>query len=101
MAEATTVLVSRAGPAIRDALAQYGRAGDVEKFEAELRQALAAAAHDLDVARAERVLRRWQALATMAANPLSTDEIALLERARKGDLTGLVSHDDPDQATAV
>jgi Family of unknown function (DUF6247) len=101
MTKPTTVLVGRAGPAIRAALVEHGRPGDVERFEAELRGALSAAADDLDVARAERVLRRWQALATMVANPLTADERAQLARARAGDLAGLVSPDDPGQATAV
>jgi hypothetical protein len=34
--------VDRSGPAIRDALAQYGRGEDVDRFEAEVRAALTA-----------------------------------------------------------
>jgi hypothetical protein len=101
MAEVTTVPVSRSGPAIRDALAEYGGPGDVERFEAELRGALAEATHDLDLARADRVLRRWQALATMAANPLTAEERAQVDRARAGDLDGLVAPGDRGQRTAI
>jgi hypothetical protein len=95
------VSVGRSGPAIRDALVEYGGPGDVGRFEAELRSALAEAAHDLDLARADRVLRRWQALATIAANPLTAEERAQVDRARAGDLDGLVSPGDPGRRAAV
>jgi hypothetical protein len=43
---------------------------------------------DLDLAGPQTVLARWHALATIAANPLTADEQAQLQRAKNRDLTG-------------
>jgi hypothetical protein len=40
------------------------------------------------------VLAHWHALATMAANPLTDDERAQVERAKAGDFTGLSARDE-------
>jgi Family of unknown function (DUF6247) len=61
------VRVDRSGPAIRDALAQYGRGEDVDRFEAEVRAALTAVVCDRDMSRVDTVLRRWHAIAILAA----------------------------------
>ncbi len=57
------------------------------RFESEIRDALAGAADDLDLA-------SWHALATMAANPLTSDKRAQVERAKTGGLTGLRARDE-------
>lgn len=94
MTTVTAVAIQRSGPAIRAALAEHGIAGQMERFEVEIRAALARAADDLDVACIDRVLGRWHALATMAANPLSGDEQAQIARAKVGDLAGLRARDE-------
>lgn len=48
----------------------------------------------LRTASVQSVLDRWHALATMAANPLTDDERAQVERARSGDFTGLSARDE-------
>jgi len=58
-----------------------------------VREALAHAALTFDLAVVERVLSRWHALATMAANPLTPDERAQVKQAQGGDLTGLRARD--------
>ena len=90
----TMVTVERTGPGIRAALATY--APDEEaRFANELRDALVRAGDELDLAVPQAVLRRWHARALMAANPLSADELAQVERARAGDFTGFsVQHGD-------
>lgn len=90
MPTATTNSIERSGPEIRQALA----AADREQFEAEVREALAHAALTFDLAVVERVLSRWHALATMAANPLTPDERAQVERAQDGDLAGFRARDE-------
>lgn len=86
--------IERTGPAIRAALAAYAPE-DEPRFVGELHDALVRAGEDLDLAVPQAVLRRWHARALMAANPLSADELAQLERARAGDFTGfVVRHDD-------
>lgn len=57
--------VPKAGPAIRQALGPPLR----ERFEVELRAALEAAEHDLDLDRAQQVIERWWPRALLAANP--------------------------------
>lgn len=93
MARVTAVAIERSGPAIRAALAEHAPE-DQARFEAEFRAALATAATDLDLSEVEKVLARWHALATMAANPLITGEQAQLDRARAGDVTGLYARDE-------
>jgi hypothetical protein len=88
MATVTTVTVQRSGPAVRAALAEHAPA-ECPQFEVELRDALARARTDLDLTRVEAVLTRWHARATIVANPLSSAEQTLVQRARAGDFTGL------------
>jgi Family of unknown function (DUF6247) len=90
MATVTATAIGRSGPEIRQALAADDRA----RFEAEMRDALAHAADTFDLAVVERVLSRWHALATMAANPLTADEGAQVERVKAGDVTGLRTRDE-------
>lgn len=93
MATTTRVTIERSGPAVRAALADHAPQ-DLARFETELRDALARAAEDLDLAGVDAVLTRWHALAVMAANPLSDDERAQLERAKAGDFSGLRARDE-------
>ena len=88
MATVTAVTIERSGPAVRAALAQHAP-HECARFERELRDALHRAQADLDLTDPETVLRRWHALATMAANPLTEPELAQVTRARAGDVTGL------------
>ena len=81
------VAVERTGPGIRAALAAHAPE-DEARFASELRDALARAGEDLDLAAPQAVLRRWHARAVMAANPLSAEELAQVERAKAGDFTG-------------
>ena len=95
----TMVTVERSGPAIRAALAAYAPE-DEARFTRELREALARAGQDLDLAGPQAVLRRWHARAVMAANPLTAEEQAQIERAKAGDFTGFsVRHDDGSWTT--
>ena len=66
------------------------------RFEAELRDALARASDDLDVARVDEVLSRWHSRATIVANPLTEEQQEAVRRARAGDLTGLRARDEHD-----
>lgn len=59
---ATATPVERSGPGISTALDKYAPQGR-PRFEAELRDALARASDDLDVARVDEVLSRWYSLA--------------------------------------
>lgn len=93
MITATSVRIERSGPAIRAALAEHAP-GDEPRFATALRAALARAGDDLDLAGPQAVLTRWHALATMAANPLSTEEQAQVRRARTGDFTGFSARDE-------
>ena len=93
------VTVERTGPVIRAALAAYAPE-DEARFAAELRDALARAGQDLDLAGPEAVLRRWPARVVMAANPLIPAEQAQIERAKAGDFAGFsVRHDDDSWTT--
>lgn len=100
MATTTTVTIERSGPAIRAALADHAP-HETARFEAELRDALTRAAADLDLAGVDAVLSRWHALATMAANPLTDDERAQLQRAKAGDFTGLRARDEHGNWTTL
>jgi len=84
----TATAVERTGPDIRAVLNEHAPQERIQ-FETELRNALAHAGTDLDVARVDEVLTRWHARATIVANPLSSEEQALLRRARAGDVSGL------------
>jgi Family of unknown function (DUF6247) len=66
-------VVERSGPAIRAALLVHAP-DRCRQFEAEFRSALSAAAQSLDLSAPQAVLARWQAVAMMAANPLSDGE---------------------------
>jgi hypothetical protein len=90
---ATATAVERTGPGILAALHQHAP-GEVAQFEAELRDALARAGADLDVARVDAVMTRWHTRACILANPLTDQEQALLRRARTGDFTGLRARDE-------
>ncbi len=100
METVTSVAIERSGPAIRAALAEHAP-GDERQFESELRDALARAANDLDLASPQAVLVRWHALATMTANPLTADECAQVERAKAGDFTGLSARDEHGNWTTL
>ena len=89
MATAAATTISRTGPAIKAALAEYGADGEADQFVGELQDALTHATATLDLSETETLLDRWHALATMAVNPLSQAEQAQLARARSGDMTGL------------
>lgn len=92
MATVTATAIERSGPATRCVLAERAPA-ERERFENELRGALARAAKELDLADVDAVLTRWHALATMAANPLTDKEQAQVERAKAGDFTGCYARD--------
>ena len=47
------------------------------------------------------MLARWQAVAMMAANPLSDDEREQIEHAKAGDFSGLLSWDRGDNGSWV
>jgi len=83
-------VVERSGPAIRAALLAHAPERCVQ-FEAEFRSALALAAESLDLSGPQAVLVHWQAVAMMAANPLTDEEREQLERARAGDFSGLLT----------
>jgi hypothetical protein len=90
----TPTVVERSGPAIRAALLAHApeRCG---QFEDEFRSALALAAQNLDLSGPQAVLAHWQAVAMMAANPLTVEEREQIERAMVGDFSGLLSwHQD-------
>jgi Family of unknown function (DUF6247) len=90
---ATATLVERSGPGISAALGKHAPQ-ERPHFEAELRDALARAGEDLDVARIDEVLSRWHSRATIVANPLTSAEQAVLRRVRAGQLNGLRARDE-------
>lgn len=83
-------MVEGSGPAIRAALLAYAPERCAQ-FEADLRSALAVAARDLDLSGPQAVLAHWQAVAMMAANPLTDEEREQIDRARAGDFSGLLT----------
>lgn len=97
MTATTMATIERSGPAVLTALLE-NRPEDAARFKVELRAALSDAAADLDLAPTLEVLARWHALATMAANPLSAEEVAQLDRARAGDFTGWWARDEGGSA---
>ncbi|HET9117673.1 MAG TPA: DUF6247 family protein [Pseudonocardiaceae bacterium] len=82
--------VERSGPAIRAALLACAPERCAE-FEAEFRSALALAADSLDLSGPQAVLKHWQAVAIMEANPLTDEERGNLKRAKAGDFSGLIT----------
>jgi Family of unknown function (DUF6247) len=90
---ATATAVKRTGPGIAAALRQHAPREAV-RFESELREALARAATDLDVARVEAVMARWHTRACILANALTDDERELVRRAQAGDFSGLRARDE-------
>jgi hypothetical protein len=97
---ATATAVERTGPAILAALQGYA-AHEAVRFESELREALARAGADLDLARVDEVMTRWHARACILANPLTDQEQALVKRARAGDFTGLRARDEDGSWTTL
>lgn len=95
-----STVVERSGPAIRAALLAHAP-DRCRQFEAELRSALAAAAQSLDLSGPQAVLARWQAVAMMAANPLSDEEREQVKHAKAGDFRGLLSWDRGDNGSWV
>jgi hypothetical protein len=93
MRTVTAVVIQRSGPAVRAALAEHAPE-DVARFEHEMRESLHHAAKDFDLGGVHRVLARWHASATMAANALTGEESAALQRARAGDVAGLHARDE-------
>ena len=93
-------VIERSGPAIRAVLLAHAP-DRCSQFEAEFRSALAAAAQSLDLSGPQAVLARWQAVAMMAANPLSDDEREQIEHAKAGDFSGLLSWDRGDNGSWV
>jgi len=89
----TATTVERSGPGISTALEKYAPQ-ERPRFEAELRDALARASDDLDVSRVDEVLSRWHSRAAIVANPLTSEEQAVVRRARAGDLSGLRARDE-------
>lgn len=86
----TPRVVEGSGPAIRSALLTHAPERCAQ-FEAEFRSALALAADNLDLSGPQEVLTHWQAVAMMAANPLTDEERAQIERAKAGDFSGLLN----------
>ncbi len=84
--------MQRSGPGILAVLTQHAPR-EAAQFESELRDALARAAADLDVARVDEVMTRLHTRACILANPLSEQEQTLLRRARAGDFSGLRARD--------
>jgi hypothetical protein len=89
---ATATAVQRTGPGIPAALTQHAPL-EAAQFESELRNALARAGTDLDLARVDEVITRWHTRACILANPLTDQEQALLRRARAGEFTRLRARD--------
>jgi hypothetical protein len=85
--------VERSGPAIREILLAYAPERCAQ-FEAEFLSALALAKKSFDLSKPQAVLTHWQAVAMMAANPLTDQERQLLARVRAGDCTGLATRDE-------
>ena len=100
MTTTTTVQVERTGPSIRAALAEHSPQ-DCARFEAELRDALSAAATDLDLRSVDAILTRWHRRAVVAANPLTAEEQELVRRVRNGDDTGLRVRDEHGNWTTL
>jgi hypothetical protein len=98
--EYTPTVVERSGPAIREALLVH-TPERCRQFEAEFRSALVLAAQNLDLSGPQAVLAHWQAVAIMAANPLTDEEREQIERAKAGDFSGLLSWDQDENGSWV
>ena len=90
---ATATAVERTGPGIVAVLQKHAPQEGAQ-FETELRDALVRDGTDLDVARVDEVIGRWHTRACILANPLTSEEQALLRRAQVGDFTGLRARDE-------
>lgn len=90
---AATTKIERSGPAIRAVLAELAP-DECAEFETEFREALARAETDFDLAPVEAVLDRWWGAAAIAANPLSDHEHDQVARARAGDESGWLAHNE-------
>ena len=93
---ATTTRIERCGPAIRAALAECAPA-ECAQFEVEFQQALVQAGETFDLGPAEALMDRWWGIAAIRANPLTEGERELIARARDGDDSGWISHDEGDR----
>lgn len=80
--------VERTGPAIRAALREAAP-DELPEFEAEFRIALAEADDDFDLSRVEKMLDRWWGRAHLRLNPPTPEELAVIERVRRGDFRGM------------
>lgn len=89
----SSVVVERAGPAIRAVLAEHAPERCAE-FESEFRIALAETDDDFDLSRVEAVVDKWWPIAYLTLNPLTEDERAAVARVQAGDLTGFWTKDD-------
>jgi hypothetical protein len=96
----TPTVVERSGPAIREALLVHAPER-CRQFEAEFRSALALAAQNLDLSGPQAVLAHWQAVAMMAANPLTDEEREQIERANAGDFSRLLSWNQDENGSWV
>lgn len=92
--------VERSGPAIREVLLAYAPERCAE-FEEEFLSALAVAKKSFDLSGPQAVLKHWQAVAIMEANPLTNKERENLERARAGDFSGLITRHQDDSGNWV
>ena len=88
------------GPGILAALHKHAPQEGAQ-FEAELRDALARAGTDLDVARVDQVKARWDTRVCILANTLTGEEQTLLRRARTGDFSGLRVRDENGGRTTL
>jgi hypothetical protein len=89
----TATKIERSGPAIRATLAELAP-DECSQFEVEFQRAVGHAAQTFDLAPLDAVLDRWWGIAAIRANPLSEDEQAQVTRAKAGDFTGLLAHDE-------
>lgn len=76
------------GAAVRDWLQQHSPA-ELPAFEHEFNNALHTALTSFDLSAANRVVRKWWLLAAGRSQPATPEELELVDRARRGDLTGL------------
>lgn len=88
-----TSSVAHTGPAIRTVLAKVSPA-ECAQFERDFLPAVTLAGEQFDLGPVEQVLDRWQAVASIRANPLSEPEQQLVARARTGDDAGWRSPDE-------
>lgn len=91
MTQVTNGVVPRNGRSIDAVLREYAP-DEAAQFRDELQAALRTAARTLDLDAAEQVIDRWWGVAHLRMAPPTSDERALLERARSGDFSGLYEH---------